>query len=167
MFGAFQLRSAIAIGIAAFLGCGDSTGPRALAASYTLVEAAGKPVPAVLHLAGEPGGIQNGYQLLGRSIEFQSGARAIFSEASASVTITNGGADTVVSTHSCSRSTATVTRRGNFVYLQFGPPGVGRVDTLKVESRQLVDSIGVREGVRAPIRYSPGEPDSPICPDLP
>lgn len=159
--------SAIAVVFAAALGCGDSTGPGLLAPEYTLVEAAGKPVPAVIQLQGDPGGVQNGLRVVARSIEFLSGNRVIYAEASDAVTITNDGADTVTSVWSCSRSMGTVTRRGSLVYLQFGAPGLGWVDTLRVESLQLVDSVPVATGVRAAIRYSPGEPDEPICPDLP
>ena len=166
MFGATSIRSALALGLLATLGCGDSTGPRRLAPSYTLIEAAGKPVPAVIQLVGDPAGVQNGYQLVGRSLEFRSGNRVTFAEASASVAISNGGADTVVSVFSCSRTTGTVRRDGNLIFLQFGPPGLGWADTLRLESRHLVDSVAVDVGVRAPIRYAPGEPDSPICPDL-
>ena len=162
---AFRVTSAVAVGFLA-LGCSDATGPGLLAPNYTLVEAAGKPVPAIVQLVGEPGGIQNGYQVVGRSIEFRSGSRVTYAEASASVTITNNGADTLVNIFSCSRSAGTVTRKGNTIYLHFGPPGIGWTDTLRLESRQLVDSVAVGVGVRAPIRYSPGEPASPICPDL-
>ena len=167
MFAAPWIRLAIAVGLVATLGCSDSTGPDLLLRQYTLVEAAGKPVPAVIQLQGDPGGIQSGYRVLGRSIEFLSGSRAIYAEANDAVTITNGGEDTVVNAMSCSRSTATVTRRGNLVFLHFGPPGMGWTDTLRLESRQLVDSVSVDVGVRLPIRYSPGVPDSPICEDLP
>ena len=167
MFGPPRIRLAIAAGLVAAVGCGDSTGPALLLPRYTLVEAAGKPVPAIIQMVGDPGGIQNGYQLVGRSIEFSAGSRVLYAEASASVTVANGGADTVVSIFSCSRSTGTVTRKGNIIFLQFGPAGIGWTDTLRLEARQLVDSVPVDVGVRAPIRYSPGEPDSPICADLP
>lgn len=167
MFVAPRIRTAIVLGLVAAIGCSDSTGPGLLLRKYTLVEAAGKPVPAIIQLHGDPGGVQHGFRVLGRSIEFLSGDRVIYAEASDGVTITNAGADTMVTVMSCSRSTATVTRRGNLIFLNFGPPGMGWVDTLRLESRQLVDSVSVGIGVRAPIRYSPGEPDSPICADLP
>lgn len=151
-----------------FLGCGDSTGPARLAREYRLIEAAGMPVPAVLQLQGDPGGTLNGFRLIGRSIEFGLGNAMTYAEAHDAVTITNGGADTVVMAWSCSRTTGTVSREGRLVILHFGMEGVpgARADTLLLEGRQLVDSISI-DGVRSPIRYSPGRTSPGICADLP
>ena len=168
MFAIPRMLATVALIPITVLGCGDSTGPARLAREYRLIEAAGKPVPAVLQLQGDPGGVLNGFRLLGRSIEFGLGNTMIFAEAHDAVTITNGGADTVVTTWSCSRSTGTVSREGRLVILHFGMEGVpgARADTLVLEGRQLVDSISI-DGLRSPLRYSPGQTSPAICTDLP
>lgn len=150
----------------AVLGCGDSTGPARLAPVYKLVDVAGMPVPAIVHLSGDPEGLRNGVRLVGRFIEFGPQNQVLYGEADQAITIANGGADTLINIASCFRTVGTFTRQGNLVILQFGAPSMpgARFDTLRLEGRQLVDSIPTDVGTRAPIRYSPGEPAAPICP---